>query len=673
MLWKSEMKKHITVFVSALLILLIFVAPGFAYPLEFTESSGKTIRIEKRPERVVSIVPSVTEAIFRIGAGDQVVGVTWHNVFPPEVAEKQIVGGFFAPSIKKIKALKPDLIFVSGIQKEVSAAFDGKTGTSPVLIRLETKSIDDSFAHLMLLGEIFGKEAEAEEVIRKNRKELDIIKRKTDQIGQKKRVLRLMGRDTVMVPGDDSFQNEVIRLAGGIPPKTGRNGTIITMTLDEWKDFNPQIIYGCGGDKNVLETLLSKPGWRDVDAVKNRRYLDFSCDLTCRASTNTGYFAGWLAAGIYPEEFGKKEKQVVDESVFLSTPMNLDLAYVESAKIKRSWIHDFINKTFVVELKKPMAVVSTLEGYRENIRRVGNHYFPAQTWGLGHSEGLKGLRKRTYGVLELDEADTSCLFTGADMDNLSIKTQTFRDMKVTACVTAGVRGNALKMSKDNGGYYEPGTINIIIMSNMRLSRRAMTRAIISATEAKSAVMADLDIRSTYTSRKHQATGTGTDNILVVEGEGQLIENAGGHSKMGELIAKAVYEGVKEAIYNQNGIIPGRNIFQRLKERKISVSGIGNISGCDCNIEKSEFKAEVEKVLLDPYFSGFLESAFVVSDAYEQGTLSNLDAFRRQSQAIAEEIAGGDVEMRELIDEEMPVVMKTALNAILNGVVGRLAQ
>ncbi len=97
----------------------------------------------------------------------------------------------------------------------------------------------------------------------------------------------------------------------------------------------------------------------------------------------------------------------------------------------------------------------------------------------------------------MSEKNTSCLITGADMDNLSVKSYSFREMTVTACVTAGVRGNALKMSKDNGGYYEPGTINIIIMSNMQLSKRAMTRAIISATEAKSAALADLDIRSTY--------------------------------------------------------------------------------------------------------------------------------------------------------------------------------
>jgi adenosylcobinamide amidohydrolase len=98
----------------------------------------------------------------------------------------------------------------------------------------------------------------------------------------------------------------------------------------------------------------------------------------------------------------------------------------------------------------------------------------------------------------------------------------------------------------------------------------MTRAIISATEAKTAALMDLDIRSSYSSSLHQATGTGTDNIIVVRGTGIEIDNTGGHSKLGELIAKAVYQGVREAICKQNKITASRNIFRRLMERKISI-------------------------------------------------------------------------------------------------------
>jgi len=53
------------------------------------------------------------------------------------------------------------------------------------------------------------------------------------------------------------------------------------------------------------------------------------------------------------------------------------------------------------------------------------------------------------------------------------------------------------MSRDAGRFYEPGTINIIILTNMALRPRAMTRAVISATEATAAALLDMDIRSAY--------------------------------------------------------------------------------------------------------------------------------------------------------------------------------
>ena len=81
---------------------------------------------------------------------------------------------------------------------------------------------------------------------------------------------------------------------------------------------------------------------------------------------------------------------------------------------------------------------------------------------------------------------------------------------------------------------------------------AMARAIITATEAKTAAFQELDIRSTYTP-ENQATGTGTDNMVIVSGMGQLVDSAGGHVKMGELIARATKRAVVEALVKQDGI------------------------------------------------------------------------------------------------------------------------
>jgi len=228
------------------------------------------------------------------------------------------------------------------------------------------------------------------------------------------------------------------------------------------------------------------------------------------------------------------------------------------------------------------------------------------------------------------------------------------------------------MSKDTGAFYEPGTINIIVLTNMKLSKRAMTRAIIAATEAKTAALEDMDIRSAYTPLLNQATGTGTDNVLVVQGEGKAIQNAGGHSKMGELIGKAVYDGVKGAVLKQNKITSNRHIFQRLKERKISLYSLATGMSCDCihkkGIEKNEFAKIVEYLVLEKKYAAFLEATLALSDAYERGLIRDLTLYEEWCKTIASQIAGQKVEkIQDLIqDPQIPPVLKIALNALFTG-------
>jgi adenosylcobinamide amidohydrolase len=91
-----------------------------------------------------------------------------------------------------------------------------------------------------------------------------------------------------------------------------------------------------------------------------------------------------------------------------------------------------------------------------------------------------------------------------------------------------------------------GTINVVVLTNVTLSKGALARAIITITEAKTAVLQDLDVRST-SSPQLQATGTGTDNVIVVSGTaGKPLLLTSGHSKMGELIGSATKTAVREA-------------------------------------------------------------------------------------------------------------------------------
>lgn len=653
-------------------IVLFWSGPGQAagrYPLRFADADGRAVSISRRPERVVCLVPSVTELIFAVGGGDAVAGVTLHDHWPPEAAVKPVMGGFFSPSVERIMAVDPDVVFVADLHRDVTDALKDDPGRQIVRLRLD--SVADLYETIALLGRLFDGIEAAGRLVADIRAELDLVARKTAAIPpeERRRVARLMGRNAVMTPGDDSFQTELIRLAGGIPLTTGTQGAIAPVSPERWRDFDPQALYGCGGDREMAESLLRETGWKEVTAMKNGNIRYFPCDLTCRLSARTGHFVASLAAWLYGDAFADRGP-VLPNRIMASQSVDVDLPCVASAEILETSLHDAIHKTLLVHFRRPMKILSTLEGPREGIRHAGNGYSPPQVWELYHRIGLEASRRQLLDLIGRNPADTSLLFTGADMGNLSVQRQSFRDMTVVALVTAGVESNAVRMSQDTGAYYEPGTINILLLTNTKLTPRAMNRAVISATEAKTAALQDMDIRSSYTGLVHAATGTGTDNILVSEGEGISIDNAGGHCKMGELIARAVYAGVREAVFRQNGLTPVRPIFRRLKERGLTCSGLlGSGNG---GVDRTRLAAGLEKLLLEPRYAGFIESALALSDHVERGLISDTDGFARWCDLMASDVAGVPVTNPRSFQfrKPLPQTLEMAFGALLNGLAVR---
>lgn len=238
-------------------------------------------------------------------------------------------------------------------------------------------------------------------------------------------------------------------------------------------------------------------------------------------------------------------------------------------------------KTLVIQFPQDRRILSTNDGVL-NIKAVANHAAHPQLWShvddamkTDHKVCAKvymqNIRKKTAHNCGLRIEDLAMMGTSADMDNLAVVTKAHHPFVVTALVTAGAKGNAVRTGVDEGSYVEadpasgtpatskepkPGTINIILLTNARVTDGGMVRAVITATEAKTAALEDLHVPSTYT-KNAQATGTGTDGIIIVSGSsGPLVTYPGGHSRIGGLIGKAVYEAVVEALGKQNGFKKG---------------------------------------------------------------------------------------------------------------------
>lgn len=175
---------------------------------------------------------------------------------------------------------------------------------------------------------------------------------------------------------------------------------------------------------------------------------------------------------------------------------------------------------------------------------------------------------------DLPDPALACgLSTAADMENVSVKTETYEDLTVTAVVTGGIDCNGGRVG-DPAGWHERGgesvpalggTINILLFIGANLPAGTLTRALVTCTEAKTAALQELLAPSLYSSGI--ATGSGTDGTIVVSNpESPLtLTYAGKHAKLGELIGRAVMAAVKEALYLQTGLSPAQqfNIFSRI--------------------------------------------------------------------------------------------------------------
>jgi len=346
----------------------------------------------------------------------------------------------------------------------------------------------------------------------------------------------------------------------------------------------------------------------------------------------------------------------------------IEMPYIKKAAIVETQIKGYICKALLIHFFEPVKIISTLEEHPDKALIVGNFYLPSELWQWAHKLGMKRTKRFIFKSLSLDESLASLLFTGVDMDCVAIASKRYKEIEVYSIVTAGVTSNALRSVYDEGRFLEGGTINIIILMNRKLTPPAMKRAIITATEAKTVVLQELDIRSSLTPMINQATGTGTDNIIVIQGKGPSINFTGGHTRVGELIAKTVYQAVKEAIKKKDSIGYCRDVFQRLNERGLTLKKMLSMANLPEGINISKLESQIELLLQDPLYKGFVLSALRLSDCFYTEPPELFYAFNKWALFIAETISGCKIGRikRWLTDTKLPEVLETTFNALLSG-------
>ena len=276
-------------------------------PLEFTDQLGRVVKLDKIPQRIISLAPSNTEIMFALGLQDRLVAVTDYCDYPPEAKDKPSVGGFNTPNIEEIIALSPDLILATSIhEKRVIPQLEAKGMT---VFTLTAKTLDKTLAAITLVGKVTRKGEEASRLVAEMEERIKVIIDKTDSLRreQRPRVFYLTWHDPLMTSGPGTLLDELIQKTGGMnifPEITGSKSVDLEILVAR----DPQVmIAGIGmgsGEDQSFHYLETESRLQNTEARKNGRIYGIDMDLSGRAGPRIVDGLEQFARCIHPEIFG---------------------------------------------------------------------------------------------------------------------------------------------------------------------------------------------------------------------------------------------------------------------------------------------------------------------------------------------------------------------------------
>lgn len=273
-------------------------------PGSVTDDLDRTVTIDKVPQRILSLAPNCTEILYALGLGDRVVGRTDYCDYPEEVKDKPSVGSTYPGfNIEDIVALEPDLVLsVPGdIVTEVENA--GLT-----IIVTKAENISDILKNIALIGGITDKAEEAATLIDELEERLVEVVAKTGLAAERPTVFYEVDasydEDKPWTTGGDTFQNDLIRLAGGRNIATARSGWY-QASIEEILDTDPDIIiledYQWGV---TAESVAARSNWATLTAVvEGKVYPITTPNITSRQGPRIIDGLEVIAEIIHPELF----------------------------------------------------------------------------------------------------------------------------------------------------------------------------------------------------------------------------------------------------------------------------------------------------------------------------------------------------------------------------------
>jgi len=235
------------------------------------DQTGRMVNVPENPHRLVSLAPNITEIVYALGLGDELVGDTDNCDFPPQAKSKPHVGTMVNPSLERIVALKPDLALGTPEANRRETADQLERLGIPVY-GVTASTLHGTVASIEDLGKVLGRSAEATRLVAQMQARIDRIENRIK--GQPEpRVLFVVWYRPLITVGPHTFIADVIRAAGGIPIGADLKGEWPRLTLEELLPLNPDVILFPKTESfsPSLAEFRGLPGWKDLGAVKDGR------------------------------------------------------------------------------------------------------------------------------------------------------------------------------------------------------------------------------------------------------------------------------------------------------------------------------------------------------------------------------------------------------------------
>ncbi len=255
--------------VLAATLLVLLPAAGSARTVK--DQTGRMVNVPENPHRLVSLAPNITEIVYALGLGDELVGDTDNCDFPPRATSKPHVGTMVNPSLERIVALKPDLALGTPEANRRETADQLERLGVPVY-GVTANTLAGTLASIEELGKVLGRAAEASRLVAQMQARIDRVENRIK--GQPEpRVLFVVWYRPLITVGPGTFIADVIRAAGGSPIGENLKGEWPRLTLEELLPLNPDAILFPKTESfsPSLEEFRALPGWKDLRAVKDGR------------------------------------------------------------------------------------------------------------------------------------------------------------------------------------------------------------------------------------------------------------------------------------------------------------------------------------------------------------------------------------------------------------------